>query len=204
MRVISHPKIIVTGMSGVGKTHLLVPIHEDPSLKVVGFGVEMQAATQKLMGDGNVELSKLPLEVRQTIQSKVSRRIEDLAEEAPIIIDGHLLVEQSNNGFRVPGFPAAGFDRLKLSAIILITDSCERIQQRRQGKQKYQDLKNDLDFLESFQEDVRRACVAYSILFGCFLVEFNLAGYADLQSDPTWTEQRRALKAEIVAVLKAL
>jgi len=204
MRVRNHPKIMVTGMSGVGKSHLLLPLQDDPRLKVLGFGMEMKAASLKLLGVENVELSKLPLEGRRAIQSKVTRIVEDLAEESPVIIDGHLLVEQSNTGFRAPGLPAEDFERLKLSAIVLVTDSCDRILQRRLGDQKYNDRKNDRIFIESFQEDLRRACVSYSIIFGCFLVEFDLAHYTDLQSDPSWAEQRNALKNDLEAILSAL
>lgn len=196
---------MVTGISGVGKTHLLMPLAgDDHSLSVFQFGTEMKAAVTGLTGKDDVELSELPLEDRQSVQSRVSRKIATLAEEKPVIIDGHLLVEQSDTGFRVPGLPAEEFKELKLSAIVLITDRCERILSRRLSADKYAARRNEVGFLKSFQEDVKRACVTYSILFGCFLVYFDLSTYLDLDSDSSWSEQRSALADEIRAVLAEL
>ncbi|PTW53888.1 adenylate kinase [Breoghania corrubedonensis] len=202
-----HPRIMVTGVSGVGKTHLLEPLRDDPklSVNVIGFGNSMSDVLRKATGAADTPLSSLPLETRQIVQRRVAREIEALADEQPIIIDGHLLVEQAATGFRVPGIPGEHYQSLDLDGIIQIVDDPQRILDRRMRDQRrYGDRINDLDFVKEFQSDIRLACITYSILFGCFFVVFDLRKFENINDDPNWQVPRDKIAEQIIGIVQSI
>ena len=202
-----HPRIMITGVSGVGKTHLLDPLRDDPrlSVNVIGFGNSMSDVLRKATGAADTPLSSLPLETRQIVQRRVAREIEVLAEEQPIVIDGHLLVEQACTGFRVPGIPGEHYKSLDLDGIIQIVDDPQRVVDRRiRDKRRYGDRINSLDFVEDFQTDIRLACITYSILFGCFYVVFDLRKFKNLDDDPNWQVPRDEIADKIIGIINSI
>lgn len=201
-----HPRIMITGLSGVGKTHLIAGLRDQYFVSVFEFGKEMGLLLKAYTGNAEQPLATVPLANRQEIQRRIIRRLEDKADDTPVVIDGHLLVEQGNTSLTVPGLPGDDYKRMDLDGIILICDDPRNIIARRaKNTAKYQALCNQEKFIEETQSLYRQVACTYSILFGCFFASLDLREFSDLeQSDPVWAGPRLRLEKIVGDIIKSI
>lgn len=201
-----HPRIMVTGLSGVGKSHLIIPLSEFPQVRTYQFGREMQQKTSELMGsqEEGQELSDLTLPDRQAVQRSIIADINIKSEKSPIIIDGHLLVEQGNSSLLVPGIPYERIHELALDGIILVVDTPERIIERRKKSGKiYSESSLDENNIMLYQNLYRNIVATYAALYGCGLSFLDLS-QIDVVDDDNWDGPRSILQVKIDEMFKNL
>lgn len=167
-----QPRIMVTGVPGVGKTTICKnPRVGDYGLLVQTFGELMllQGREQNLIHNSS-DLAKISLEIRQKLQSSAVDRILHDAQSLPIVIDGHLLVD-TPTGF-VPGLPHQCVYNLDLTAIIILTAPATDIVLRRENNRaKYERLNGSggPERIELHQDLLIKASLQYALLSGASL-----------------------------------
>ncbi len=203
MAVVSHPLILVTGLSAVGKTHLCDGL-EDVRAEVVRFGSLMSDAIRQLGERGEVPLSMLSLEIRREIQRRVFTEIHQRNLKKAVIIDGHVLVEQGESDLLAPGIPHDDNSTLRFHGIVMVLDNPKNILLRRRKRaEKYEGLTNNLAQLKLYQEVYREVAGYFAMTNGSFLSLLDLEG-AVKEDDPSWNVPRQMLRQRIEDIFKYL
>lgn len=201
-----HPTIMVTGLSGVGKTHLLNSSSEVAKFEVVQFGKEMRTILKENGSDDKRDLSSLPLDDRHLVQGRVVRLIQTKTDKGPVVVDGHLLVEQVGTQLMVPGMPGDSKSQLELNAIVLVLDSPEKIVERRKNDQKrrYEQYSKDKDFVNEMQECLKYVCLSYAAAKGAFFASVDLRHFDDLEKDANWIKPKVHLEELLEQIISHL
>lgn len=208
----TYPRIMVTGMSAVGKTHLVRNLSEKTNIEVFHFGARMAKKIQDLMKkkgaeDKTVNLSTLSLHDRQVIQRSVIAQINTQSELRPIIIDGHLLVEQGESSLLVPGIPYKNIWELELDAIVMVLDKPKRIHERRKHSENdYSETSYDIRYIDLYQNLYRNIVATYAALYGCAITFLDLSTYDDeqMQIKKDWDLPRLILMERIEEIFRTL
>ena len=167
-----QPRIMVTGVPGVGKTTICKDARVgDYPVLVQTFGELMLfIGREKELVKTSKDLTKISLQVRQELQRLAVERIRHDAQAMPIVIDGHLLVD-TPTGF-VPGLPHECVSALDLTAIIILTAPANDVLLRREkNKAKYELLNGAAgpDRINLHEDLLIKASLQYALLSGASL-----------------------------------
>ncbi len=200
----SHPLVLVTGLSAVGKTYLCHGLEDVPTTDVVGFGSLMRDEYRRVERDTDIPLSKLRLENRVEIQRMVFTEINKLNKDKAIIIDGHIIVEQGDTSLMVPGIPRLADDEQPtFNGVVIIIDNPETISARRAKNTKYDKFTKEPKKIRLIQEMQNHIAANYAIVNGSFLSVLDLSSSVT-ETDPHWDGPREVLCQTIGDIFKNL
>lgn len=160
------PRIMVTGLPGVGKTTLTSHSQiQEMEIRVVSFGKEMVGLgkTQKLIKNEK-DIESLEFDKRVTLQIETAEKILSITD-LPVIIDGHLIVDTPAG--IIPGLPQDCISKLSLKAIIQLTAPDDEIIRRREGRSKKYSLLREWTNVERVKQNkflLSEACLYYALL----------------------------------------
>ncbi len=191
------PRVMVTGVPGIGKTTITRNILIPSEYEVINFGDLMfKIGRREKRLKRKIELGSLNLQERKLLQMKAAEKIGKESKYSPIIIDGHLVVD-SKIGF-VPGLPKDCLSLLHLNSIILLFAKFADVVKRRQNvSDKYKVLKNwDQENRISVHHDVLfNYCLQYSFLYHS---SFELLENPQDEIDETTKEMVEIVKSIII------
>ncbi|MDU9024221.1 ATP-binding protein [Pseudomonas corrugata] len=148
--------IFVAGVHGVGKTHLCQTLASKT-------GLRHASASQLIKEERKVETwrgDKVVTEIGDN-QDALNIAVDRIRREASaLILDGHFVLK--GPGGSLEEVPTTTFERLRLSAIILIENTPQLIAERLLQR----DSNNTIGGLEDFIRSERRAAINSSINLG--------------------------------------
>ncbi len=126
-------KVIIVGISGVGKTTIVSKVVEMLKAKKISvsvsiFGTVMFEEAKKNGLKSRDDLRKLSVPEQRNLQSMAARKIASLSDDA-VIVDTHAFIA-TREGF-YPGLPYNVLEILKPDSFIMITARPEEIYNRR-------------------------------------------------------------------------
>jgi len=126
-------KIIIVGISGVGKSSVVKKVVEilkakNKSVSVVNFGTLMFDVAKKQGVQDRDDLRKLPMETQKQLQILAGKAISALLEDV-IIIDTHLFISTPFGYY--PGLPYHVLKEIEPSNLISVSATPEEIFNRR-------------------------------------------------------------------------
>lgn len=128
-----NKKVIIVGISGVGKTTIVSKVVEMLKAKKISvsvsiFGTVMFEEAKKNGVKSRDDLRKLSVPEQRNLQSMAARKIASLSDDA-VIVDTHAFIA-TKEGF-YPGLPYNVLEILKPDSFIMITARPEEIYNRR-------------------------------------------------------------------------
>ena len=160
------PKILITGIPGVGKTTLSNhTLMVDSGFKYFHIGAEMHnlGVTRGIIKD-SFDLNGLPAEKRKQLQNAVVESMDDGQKGKGLIVDGHLIVD-SNFGF-IPGIEFETFNKCGFTAIIVVRSKIEDVlRQRDKDENKYRKGSPTIEHLTLYQDLIINSALLYSLQF---------------------------------------
>ena len=162
--------IVVTGITGVGKTTVMRSAAEGMDIKFVTFGTVMSeiALEQKIVKDRD-EMRKLTLEQQKDLQIKTAEKVASMGN---VILDTHCTVK-TPKGY-MPGLPEWVIKKLKPTAIVVVEADPEEIFNRRAGDPTRNRDPDTKEQIEEHQMVNRAAAMAYAALSGATVkIVFN-------------------------------
>ena len=159
-------RVMVTGVPAAGKTTITSKPKIRDTYKVIEFGHEMYdiGQTWNLVKNKD-DIATLPLPQRLELQTVVTGSIVAAGHQKVVVIDGHLLVDDST-GF-APGLPSDCIAMLDLAAVIFLHSKAADIIARREAeKGKYEKLRkwNDPEHVERHQQLAQSASLTYALI----------------------------------------
>ncbi len=129
----SSRKIVMVGISGVGKTTLVAEVvrllkEMNKTVSVVSFGTIMLQEAQAAGAKGRDDLRRLPMEKQQELQTNAASKIAAMDDNV-VIVDTHAFIS-TPSGF-YPGLPEYVLKIIRPSNFISVSAKPEEIYQRR-------------------------------------------------------------------------
>jgi adenylate kinase len=126
-------KVVIVGISGVGKTTLVSAIvellkHRNKTVSVVSFGTMMFEAAKKMGVNDRDKLRRLPMEQQRSLQMQAGTQISLMTEDV-VIVDTHAFIS-TPAGF-YPGLPEYVLKTIRPSNFVSVTAMPEEIYNRR-------------------------------------------------------------------------
>lgn len=158
------PKILITGVPGVGKTaisnnNLLI----DEGFKYFQIGEQMRdIGKESGFFNKDFDLNNLTIDKRRELQNLVVEEMNKQQRGKGLIVDGHLVVD-TNFGF-IPGIELDMFTKCGFNTIVVIESKVEDIiEQRKKNIKKYANNSSEKEHLRIHQDLIHSSAMFYSM-----------------------------------------
>ena len=131
--LVEHKKVIIVGISGVGKSTVVTKVVEilkekNKTVSMISFGTVMLEQANKNSIHDRDEIRKTSVETQQKLQTLAAKSIGQMNDDV-VIIDTHAFIS-TKEGF-YPGLPKNVLDQIHPTNFIAISARPEEIYNRR-------------------------------------------------------------------------